>query len=100
MMKAIININYKDGILDPEGVTISKALDNIGINGIHELSVGKCIEMNLDCSSKEEAVKIVEEACNKLLANPNTETYKYKNKPDSRLYYTDAYLPAGGVKLN
>ena len=28
------------------------------------------------------------------------ETYKYKNKPDSRLYYTDAYLPAGGVKLN
>ena len=29
-----------------------------------------------------------------------SETYKYKNKPDSRLYYTDAYLPAGGVKLN
>ena len=28
------------------------------------------------------------------------ETYKYKNKPDARLYYTDAYLPAGGVKLN
>ena len=28
------------------------------------------------------------------------ETYKYKNKPDSSLYYTDAYLPAGGVKLN
>ena len=28
------------------------------------------------------------------------ETYKYKNKPDAKLYYTDAYLPAGGVKLN
>ena len=28
------------------------------------------------------------------------ETYKYKNKPDARLYFTDAYLPAGGVKLN
>ncbi len=77
-MKAIIFINYKEGILDPEGVTISKALDNMGINGINELSVGKCIEMNLDCSSKDEAKKIVEAACDKLLANPNTETYKYK----------------------
>ena len=47
-MKAIIFINYKEGILDPEGVTISKALDNMGINGINELSVGKCIEMNLN----------------------------------------------------
>ena len=26
------------------------------------------------------------------------ETYEYKNKPDAKLYYTDAYLPAGGVK--
>ena len=28
------------------------------------------------------------------------ETYEYKNKPDAKLYYTDAYLPSGGVKLN
>ena len=28
------------------------------------------------------------------------ETYEYKNKPDAKLYYTDDYLPSGGVKLN
>ena len=28
------------------------------------------------------------------------ETYEYKNKPDAKLYYTDAFLPAGGVNLN
>ena len=77
MMKAIIYINYKEGILDPEGVTISKALDNMEIKGINDLSVGKCIEMQLDCSSEEDAKKIVEKACDKLLANPNTETYTY-----------------------
>ena len=77
MIKAIIYINYKEGILDPEGVTISKALDNMEIKGINDLSVGKCIEMQLDCSSEEDAKKIVEEACDKLLANPNTETYTY-----------------------
>ena len=77
-MKAKIYINYKDGILDPEGVTISKALDTIGIEGVLDLSVGKCIEMNLNCNTKDEAVQIITESCNKLLANPNTEIYHYE----------------------
>ena len=46
-MKAIIFINYKEGILDPEGVTISKALDNMGINGIDELSVGATLKESI-----------------------------------------------------
>ena len=28
-----------------------------------------------------------------------SETYKYKTKPDSELYFTDEYLPKGGFKL-
>ena len=28
-----------------------------------------------------------------------SETYKYKTKPNARLYFTDAYLPKGGFKL-
>ena len=28
-----------------------------------------------------------------------SETYKYKTKPDSELYFTDEYLPIGGFKL-
>ena len=28
-----------------------------------------------------------------------SETYKYKTKPNSKLYFTDAYLPRGGFKL-
>tara|TARA_B100001175_G_C19310908_1_gene542962 strand:- start:506 stop:754 length:249 start_codon:yes stop_codon:yes gene_type:complete len=77
-MKAKIYINYKDGILDPEGVTISKALDTIGIKGIEGLAVGKCIEMNLECNTHDEAVKVITESCDKLLANPNTEVYHYE----------------------
>ncbi|MEX0502420.1 ABC transporter substrate-binding protein [Alphaproteobacteria bacterium LSUCC0719] len=29
-----------------------------------------------------------------------SETYEYKSKPDAALYFTDAYLPAGGFSLN
>ena len=77
-MKAKIYINYKEGILDPEGATVSKALKSIGINGITELLVGKCIEMSFDNQTKEQAIKIVEDSCTKLLANPNTEVFHYK----------------------
>tara|TARA_Y100000588_G_C13619722_1_gene654884 strand:- start:123 stop:368 length:246 start_codon:yes stop_codon:yes gene_type:complete len=81
-MKAKIYINYKDGILDPEGTTISKALDSMGINFIKDLSVGKCIEVDLKCKTTNDAVKVIDEACSKLLVNPNTETYHYEIMED------------------
>jgi len=77
-MKAKIYINYKDGILDPEGSTVSKALQSIGIDGIESLAIGKCIELEFKNKTKEEAVQIIEQSCSKLLANPNTEIYHYK----------------------
>ena len=77
-MKAKIYINYKDGILDPEGLTVSKALQAIGIDGIENLSIGKCIELEFKNKTKEEAIDIIEQSCAKLLANPNTEVYHYK----------------------
>ena len=77
-MKAKIYINYKDGILDPEGLTVSKALQAIGIDGIENLSIGKYIELEFKNKTKEEAIDIIEQSCSKLLANPNTEVYHYK----------------------
>tara|TARA_B100001123_G_C15000855_1_gene903499 strand:- start:504 stop:752 length:249 start_codon:yes stop_codon:yes gene_type:complete len=77
-MKAKIYISYKDGILDPQGQTVGGALDAIGIKNIHSVRIGKYIEMDLNALSKDEAIKTTDEACKKLLANPNTETYKYE----------------------
>ena len=77
-MKAKIYISYKDGILDPQGQTISHALDSIGIKKINSVRMGKYIEMEFNDISKDEASKITDESCRKLLANPNTETYKFE----------------------
>jgi len=77
-MKAKIYISYKDGILDPQGQTISHALDSIGIKKINSVRMGKYIEMEFNGISKDEASKITDESCRKLLANPNTETYKFE----------------------
>ena len=77
-MKAKIYISYKEGILDPQGQTINYALNSIGINKINSVRMGKYIEMEFNGVSKNEADKITDESCRKLLANPNTETYKYE----------------------
>ena len=78
-MKAKIFIKYKDGILDPQGTVTGKALKSIGIKNISSIGVGKFIEIDFNNKiTKKNAIKITEESCKKLLANPNTETYSYE----------------------
>jgi len=77
-MKAKIYISYKEGILDPQGKTVSRALDAIGIKKINSVRMGKYIEMEFNGISKDKALEITDESCRKLLANPNTETYSFE----------------------
>ena len=77
-MKAKIYISYKEGILDPQGKTISQALDTIGIKKINSVRMGKYIEMEFNGLFKDKASEITDECCRKLLANPNTETYSFE----------------------
>lgn len=77
-MKAKIYISYKEGILDPQGKIVNEALNDIGVENIKSISIGKYIEMNFSGVSEKEAEKITDESCQKLLANPNTETYTFE----------------------
>ena len=77
-MKAKVYISYKEGILDPQGKTVGGALDSMGVEGIKDLRIGKYIEISFGDISKDEAKKITDESCRKLLANPNTETYHFE----------------------
>ena len=77
-MKAKIYIKYKEGILDPQGKTVHNALESMEINNISCITIGKYIEMDFSDISEDEAKSIAEESCRKLLANPNTETYRFE----------------------
>ena len=77
-MKAIIFINYKEGILDPQGVVTNKALNSIGMKNIDNISIGKFVEIDFGDISKKEAEQITKESCKKLLVNPNTETFTFE----------------------
>tara|TARA_B100001250_G_C19536378_1_gene672726 strand:- start:118 stop:363 length:246 start_codon:yes stop_codon:yes gene_type:complete len=78
-MKAKIFIKYKEGILDPQGTVTNKALKSINIKGIDSMGIGKYIEIEFNKNvKKDDAVSITKNSCNKLLVNPNTETYTFE----------------------
>lgn len=76
-MKARVFISLKEGILDPQGVTILKALNALGFTKIKDARVGKTIDLEINASTEEEASKIINDACAKLLANSVIEDYSF-----------------------
>lgn len=76
MYKAHVNITLRNSILDPRGKAAHHALQNLGLNPVKDVRIGKFIELSIDAVSKEEAYNLAETACNKLLANEVMEDFK------------------------
>lgn len=68
-------------LLDPQGKTVAKSMDNVHIEGISDVRIGKRIEVHLDAVDQAEAEGKIEDACKKLLANVIMETYEYEVIP-------------------
>lgn len=75
-MTAKVTIMLKTGILDPQGRIILQALENLGINKIDEVRMGKMILLHFGNVSEDEAKKLAEKASTKLLANPTIEQFE------------------------
>ena len=78
MFTARIKITLRKTILDPQGKTIEHSLNSLGYKSISGTRIGKYIQFNIDANSKDEATVITEEACKKLLANPDMEDYEFE----------------------
>ncbi|MGH6897854.1 MAG: phosphoribosylformylglycinamidine synthase subunit PurS [Geminicoccaceae bacterium] len=74
-MKARVHVRLKDGVLDPQGAAIGRALAQLGFAGVGEVRQGKMIELQLDDSDRDQAEARVRAMCEQLLANPVIETY-------------------------
>ncbi len=77
MYKAQIKVTLRKSILDPQGKTIEHSIQSLGYKNVADTRIGKYIELKLDASTEEEAKKVTEEICRKLLANPVMEDYEY-----------------------
>jgi phosphoribosylformylglycinamidine synthase PurS subunit len=63
-------IRPKQGILDPQGVAVERALPALGFAGVSSVHVGRLVELDVEDASQ------VQPMCEKLLANPLVEDYE------------------------
>ena len=63
-------IRPKEGILDPQGQAVKRALPALGFTGVEEVRVGRVVELEIEDASLLDAM------CQKLLANPLVEDYE------------------------
>ncbi len=75
-MKISIIVTIKKEVLDPQGNVIQQTLKNMGFKSIKSVRQGKYFDIEINETNKEEAKKIAEELCKKLLANLVIEEYK------------------------
>jgi phosphoribosylformylglycinamidine synthase subunit PurS len=66
----------QEGIADPQGMTIERALPALGFAGASHVRVGKVIELHISASDEDEAYQRVTEMCERLLANPVIEGFR------------------------
>jgi phosphoribosylformylglycinamidine synthase subunit PurS len=69
-MRARVLIRPKQGILDPQGEAVQRALPALGFNGVANVHVGRLVELDIDDAAQLQAM------CDKLLANPLVEDYE------------------------
>jgi phosphoribosylformylglycinamidine synthase PurS subunit len=72
-----VYVTYKDSVLDPQGEAVKGAVHRLGFDEIEEIRIGKYFEIKVT-QSERPVETVIEEICDKLLANVNMETYRYE----------------------
>jgi phosphoribosylformylglycinamidine synthase len=72
-VKARVLIRPKEGILDPQGKAVERALPALGFDGIEHVRVGRMVELEADDPER------LAELCSKLLANPLIEDFEIES---------------------
>ena len=78
-MKALITIELKPSVLDPQGKAIQHSLSSLGFAGVEDVRVGKLFKIVLadGGQSRVDVESQVRQMCERLLANTVIENFSY-----------------------
>ncbi len=76
-MKARIVVTLKRTVLDPQGMTIHRNLEHLGLAEVTDIRQGKCFDIQLqDGLPPERTKQQVERLAKEVLTNPVIEEYQ------------------------
>ena len=78
MYLARVFITPEPTVSDPEGQTIQGGLRELGFDTVRSVRAGKYLEVLLEEESEESARSKVQSMCDRLLANPVIEDYRFE----------------------
>jgi phosphoribosylformylglycinamidine synthase len=70
---ASVVVRLKPVVNDPQGIVVRDSLRRLGFAGVHDVRVGKHIEISLEAESVEDARSALDVMCERLLRNPVIE---------------------------
>lgn len=76
IFNAKVKVMLKKGILDVQGKTVENSLKTLGFDKIENIRIGKFITFTIKADNLEQAKEVANSAVDKLLYNPNIETYE------------------------
>jgi phosphoribosylformylglycinamidine synthase PurS subunit len=77
MPQVKVYVTLKPTLLDAQGRVVQNALSSLGYTSVEQVRIGKYIEMEVK-GDKAGVDKKVKEMCDKLLANPVIENYRFE----------------------
>jgi phosphoribosylformylglycinamidine synthase subunit PurS len=81
-LKVRVLVRPKEGILDPQGQAVERALPALGYEGVSNVRIGRLIELEVDGGDADAVATKVREMCERLLANPLIESYQVEPQPE------------------
>ncbi|MCL0058811.1 phosphoribosylformylglycinamidine synthase subunit PurS [Dehalococcoidia bacterium] len=78
MYLAKVYVTLKPTVNDPQGLTIKGGLHTLGFNSVESVRAGKYLQIKLNGSDRADAEEQVREMCQKLLANPIIEDFRFE----------------------
>ncbi len=78
MFLARVYVTLKSTVNDPQGRTVLGGLKSLGFTSVADVRAGKYLELKVQESDRKRAHSQVEQMCDKLLANPVIEEYRFE----------------------
>jgi phosphoribosylformylglycinamidine synthase len=81
MFLARVYVTLKPAVNDPQGLTVMGGLHSLGYETVEDVRIGKYLEIRLATDSPTQAESEVDGMCDRLLANPVIENYRFTLEP-------------------
>ena len=77
MPQVKVYVTLKPTVLDAQGATVQGGLHSMGYKNVTKARMGKYLELNIEPNGTDVEAQ-VKEMCDRLLANPVIEDYRYE----------------------